>query len=125
MAQVKDVLAYLEKIAPPEMKMDFDNVGLLAGWPEKEIKRAEVALDVSDDVILEAVENGTLSPVKQDLLEELEQRVADRILEPTNAPADFFAGKSRAGRRLYRFQDNKPHRERHIRYLYAHESGRC
>ncbi len=58
MAQVKDVLAFLEKIAPPEMKMDFDNVGLLAGWPEKEIKKAEVALDVSDDVISEAVENG-------------------------------------------------------------------
>ena len=58
MAQVKDVLSCLEKIAPPEMKMDFDNVGLLAGWPEKEIKKAEIALDVSDDVIEEAIDNG-------------------------------------------------------------------
>ncbi len=58
MAQIKDVLSCLEKIAPPEMKMDFDNVGLLAGWPEKEIKKAEIALDVSDDVIEEAIDNG-------------------------------------------------------------------
>jgi len=58
MAKVKEILAFLEGWAPPQMKMDFDNVGLLAGWPDREVKTCVVALDVSDDVIDEAVSLG-------------------------------------------------------------------
>lgn len=38
--------------------MDWDNVGLLVGDCKKEIKRALVALDITEDVIQEAVEGG-------------------------------------------------------------------
>ena len=58
MAKVKDIKGFLEQFAPPAMKMDFDNVGLLAGWPEREVTRAVTSLDITHEVISEAAECG-------------------------------------------------------------------
>ncbi|NCC69051.1 MAG: Nif3-like dinuclear metal center hexameric protein [Clostridia bacterium] len=58
MATVKKIVTYFESIVLPEMKMDFDNVGLLVGINETEVKTALVALDVTDGVIDEAVACG-------------------------------------------------------------------
>jgi len=58
MAKVKTILEFLEHMAPPAMKMDFDNVGLLVGYPENEVSRVIVALDITEDVIEEAVHEG-------------------------------------------------------------------
>ncbi len=55
MPKVKDIVSYFTALVPPEMKMDFDNVGLLVGLCEEEITRAIVALDITDDVINEAI----------------------------------------------------------------------
>ena len=55
MAQVKEILSALEAFAPVRLKMDFDNVGLLAGFSGKEVDRILVALDITDAVIREAV----------------------------------------------------------------------
>jgi dinuclear metal center YbgI/SA1388 family protein len=55
MAKVKDILRELENFAPIRLKMDFDNVGLLAGFSENEVDRILVALDITDEVIGEAV----------------------------------------------------------------------
>ena len=55
MAKVKDILKELESFAPLCLKMDFDNVGLLAGFSENEVDRIIVALDITDEVIEEAV----------------------------------------------------------------------
>lgn len=58
MPKVKEIVDYFEKLVPPEMKMDFDNVGLLAGSLEGEVDTALVALDITDEVIDEAVACG-------------------------------------------------------------------
>lgn len=55
MSKIKDIVSYFKLLVPPEMKMDFDNVGLLVGINEAEINKAIVALDITDDVIDEAI----------------------------------------------------------------------
>lgn len=55
MTTVLDVLEYVETLAPRYMKMDFDNVGLLCGRKEKEVKKILVALDPFQSVIEEAI----------------------------------------------------------------------
>jgi len=55
MSKVRDIVSYFTALIPPEMKMDFDNVGLLVGLNELEVKTAVVALDITDDVIDEAI----------------------------------------------------------------------
>ncbi len=56
MAKVKDVLEFLEWMAPASMKLSFDNVGLLSGWPEKKVNRILTALDITSEVITEAAD---------------------------------------------------------------------
>lgn len=58
MATVLEITNYLDERIPFASKMDFDNVGLLAGETEKEVKRVICALDITDDVIEEAIEIG-------------------------------------------------------------------
>lgn len=54
MAAVKDIRDYFDGFAPFSTKMDFDNVGLLAGFPEAEVTKVLTALDITDAVIEEA-----------------------------------------------------------------------
>ena len=56
MIKVNEVLRALEILAPPERKMDFDNVGLLVGWGDRPACRILTALDITDEVISEAAE---------------------------------------------------------------------
>ncbi len=46
----------LEQIAPENTALSFDNVGLLVGDFEKDIKRVLIALDLTNDVLEEAIE---------------------------------------------------------------------
>lgn len=55
MPKVNDVLLYLDNLAPRSTKMDFDNVGLLAGFSSSEVNKVIVALDITDEVIEEAL----------------------------------------------------------------------
>ncbi len=55
MTTVADILAYIETIAPPYMKESWDNVGLLCGRREKEVRKILVALDPFRNVIDEAI----------------------------------------------------------------------
>ena len=48
----------MEKVAPTNLKEDFDNVGLMVGDRNKEIKKVLLALDCTDKVIEEAKEIG-------------------------------------------------------------------
>ena len=57
-ASVNDVYNYLNSIAPVEMKMDFDNVGLLVGRAGADASKILVSLDVTHDVITEALDTG-------------------------------------------------------------------
>ncbi|MBR4439154.1 MAG: Nif3-like dinuclear metal center hexameric protein [Clostridia bacterium] len=56
MASVGEILSFLWKAAPPELAEGFDNVGLIAGDEEVNVTRALLALDITEDVIAEAVE---------------------------------------------------------------------
>lgn len=58
MTRVQDILRLLCEKAPPERKLGFDNVGLLVGRSTAEVGTALVALDITDEVIGEAVELG-------------------------------------------------------------------
>lgn len=57
-AKIKQVLECLETIAPFSLAEEWDNVGLLVGDPDQEIDCLICALDLSDDVIMQAKENG-------------------------------------------------------------------
>lgn len=54
MATVADILAFIEELAPPYMKEDWDNVGLNCGSSGQEVKRILVALDPFANVCEEA-----------------------------------------------------------------------
>ena len=54
MPTVGDILEYLESIAPPALKMDWDNVGLLCGSRSTPVTKVLVALDPFEHVCQEA-----------------------------------------------------------------------
>lgn len=58
MVTVRDIFADLNDLAPVSSKMDFDNVGILAGDPDARVGRVLAALDITDAVIEEAAANG-------------------------------------------------------------------
>ena len=58
MTTVADILKFMDTIAPPYMKMDWDNCGLLCGRKDKEVKKILVALDPFRNVIQEAIDLG-------------------------------------------------------------------
>lgn len=55
---VKDIFDYLNLLAPVGLKMSFDNVGILAGSAEAPTRNCLLALDITDEVIDEAVSIG-------------------------------------------------------------------
>ena len=54
MPTVSDILSFLDTLAPPAMKMDWDNVGLLCGSRDTPVAKVLVALDPFEDVCREA-----------------------------------------------------------------------
>ncbi len=58
MTKVKDILHYLETLAPKYMKIDWDNVGLLCGDPGAKVTKVLVALDPFEHVCREAAQEG-------------------------------------------------------------------
>ena len=56
MTTVKDILAFIETIAPPYMKEDWDHVGLNCGRLDRPVTKILVALDPFRDVCEEAAE---------------------------------------------------------------------
>ena len=56
MATVKDILQFIETLAPTYMKEDWDKVGLNCGHANHEVKKILVALDPFKEVCEEAVQ---------------------------------------------------------------------
>lgn len=54
----REIESALYDFAPPELKMDWDNVGFLLGDPDKPVKRVLVALDITETVAREAASLG-------------------------------------------------------------------
>ncbi|MBN1051249.1 Nif3-like dinuclear metal center hexameric protein [Clostridium botulinum] len=57
MVLVKDIANIIEEKAPKFLKEDFDNVGLMVGDNNKEVKSVLLALDCTKKVIKEAIDN--------------------------------------------------------------------
>lgn len=58
MPTVKEIETYLFSIAPKELAISGDNVGLLVGETQKEVTSILVALDITEEVVEEATELG-------------------------------------------------------------------
>lgn len=54
----QDIMAKLEELSPAHFAQDWDNVGLLVGRPEKEVKSVYITLDATDEAVGEAVRLG-------------------------------------------------------------------
>lgn len=55
---VKEITRYLDSIAPPAYQESYDNSGLLVGNPDAEIKSVITSLDVTEEVVQEAIDKG-------------------------------------------------------------------
>lgn len=58
LATVKDIVAAMEQIAPVALAEPWDNVGLLVGRENQPVKKLMVALDLTKEVAVQAVEQG-------------------------------------------------------------------
>ena len=58
MAKVAEIQAYLESWVPTSTAFDWDNCGLLCGDSSGEVTRVLVALDVTKEVVEEAIQKG-------------------------------------------------------------------
>ena len=58
MIKVVDILKALEKVAPVHLAADYDNVGFIVGHKESPADKIIVALDITGDVIDEAIQTG-------------------------------------------------------------------
>lgn len=56
MIKVKDISDYINSIAPYENKCEWDNCGILVGDSNKEVKRIGFALDLTSEVLADAIE---------------------------------------------------------------------
>lgn len=56
--QVRHISTFLHQWAPPSTKLDYDNVGLLVGDPEQSVTQILTCLDITLDVVEEAIEKG-------------------------------------------------------------------
>ncbi len=52
--KIKDVAEQIEEIVPLKLAQDWDNVGLLIGEPQKNVKNILLTIDVTNDVVAEA-----------------------------------------------------------------------
>lgn len=55
---LKEIIAYLEDHAPLSYQESYDNSGLIVGDVNTEISSAIVSLDVTEEVVDEALESG-------------------------------------------------------------------
>lgn len=55
--KLSEIISFMEKYAPAHLAEDWDNVGLLVGNSENKITKVMVCLDVTTEVVREAVEH--------------------------------------------------------------------
>lgn len=58
MPKVKDIAAAIEDFAPKRLQESYDNTGLQVGSPEMEVTAVLICLDVTEDVLAEAIKRG-------------------------------------------------------------------
>jgi dinuclear metal center YbgI/SA1388 family protein len=58
MVKVKDIISIANQLAPEKLAYDWDNVGLQVGYAEQTVERVLITLDITEDVVDEALEKG-------------------------------------------------------------------
>lgn len=58
MAEVRDIYQFIDRIAPFHTQEGFDNAGFLVGRGDRDVKKVLVALDITEEVVQEAVQWG-------------------------------------------------------------------
>jgi len=94
--KIKDITERIEKIVPLELAQDWDNVGLLIGDPQKNVKNILLTIDVTSDVVAEAKRLKTdlivsYHPVIWDGLKKI---VAEPAVKPRLTPAPVAGAAS-------------------------------
>ncbi|NQU52222.1 MAG: Nif3-like dinuclear metal center hexameric protein, partial [Bacteroidetes bacterium] len=56
MAKIKEITNYLENLAPLSLQESYDNAGLIIGDANCEISTVLITLDITEEVIDEAIE---------------------------------------------------------------------
>ena len=56
--KLREITSFLETLAPLAYQEDYDNSGLIVGYPDKEISGALISLDCTESVVDEAIEQG-------------------------------------------------------------------
>ncbi len=56
--QIKEIIHYLEKVAPRSLQESYDNSGLLVGNASNELTKVLVSLDVTEAIVEEAISKG-------------------------------------------------------------------
>ncbi len=56
--KIKELVSWLEELAPPNLQESYDNSGLLVGNPDQEISGVMLCLDSTEDVLDEAISAG-------------------------------------------------------------------
>ncbi|MEQ9309281.1 MAG: Nif3-like dinuclear metal center hexameric protein [Balneolaceae bacterium] len=56
--RIRHISTFLNQWAPPNVKLDYDNVGLLVGDPDNEVSSILTCLDVTDEIVAEAISKG-------------------------------------------------------------------
>ncbi|WP_372947931.1 Nif3-like dinuclear metal center hexameric protein [Mariniphaga sp.] len=56
MLKIKEIVQFLETVAPPALQESYDNAGLIVGNQEAEVSSALVTIDVTETVVDEAIE---------------------------------------------------------------------
>ncbi|MFI3247769.1 MAG: Nif3-like dinuclear metal center hexameric protein [Rikenellaceae bacterium] len=56
--QVKDITKLIEEFAPLKLQASYDNAGLIVGREDREVQSALLAVDLTEEVIAEALEMG-------------------------------------------------------------------
>jgi len=55
---IREIISYLESVAPPAYQESYDSAGLIIGDPESTVTSALITLDVTEAIIDEAIETG-------------------------------------------------------------------
>ena len=130
MPTVGQIFACLQAKAPVETKMDFDNVGLLVGSPDWDVKKVLLSLDITGPVISQAKELdaqlvvshhplffslkniGSLDPQGVKAMELLTGRIAAICMHTNLDAADGGVNDALAAK--LGVQDAKPYEPEHI-----------
>jgi dinuclear metal center YbgI/SA1388 family protein len=90
--KIKDIAAAVQKIAPLELAQGWDNVGLLIGNPQQDIKNILLTIDITKDVVAEA------RRLKTDLIVSYHPVIWDGLKKiTTDGPAGVVYDLIRAG----------------------------